>query len=175
MGDILVRIVSNSHLGKLEENLEVIDLLPNLILFRELLQDYASSNVTSNPLLIHEVPSWYLWKNSCLYKKYISILFKMISSKFVLPKWLLSALWYIASCKALVWTLLKTGSLPSLLFPLPSTVCCWGLVPALPSAKISSNDNTSFSPRLAEKFNGWDNSWWRQLLWPWAVATDIAL
>lgn len=57
MGDILVRIVSNSHLGKLEENLEVIDLLPNLILFRELLQDYASSNVTSNLLLIREVPS----------------------------------------------------------------------------------------------------------------------
>ena len=57
MEDILVRIALNSHLDRLAENLEVTDLLPNLISFRELLQDYASSSAMSNPLLIHEVPS----------------------------------------------------------------------------------------------------------------------
>lgn len=93
----------------------------------------------------------------------------------VLPKWLLSALWYIASWSAFVCNLLKTGSLPSLWPFLPSTVCCWGLVLALPSASISSKDKISFSPRFAEKFNGWDSNWWRQLLWPCAVATDTAL
>lgn len=92
-----------------------------------------------------------------------------------LPKWLLSALWYIASCNAFVCTLLNTGSLPSLRAPLPSAVCCWTLAPALPSASISSKDNISFSPRLAEKLSGCDSSWWRQLLWPCAVATEIAL
>ena len=107
-----------------------------------------------------------------------SLVYSFYSAKYLLksnaPKWLLSALWYIASCSALFWALLKTGSPPSLWFARLSAVFCC-TVPELPSASISSSDSTSFSPLLAEKFSGCESNWCKQPLCPCAVATDIAL
>lgn len=90
----------------------------------------------------------------------------MAIEKTHLPKWLLSALWYMASCRALFWALVKTGSSDGgAMADLSPPRCCGCAVPELPSASISSRDRTSFSPpRLDEKFNGCDNNWCRQPL-----------